>query len=53
MEGENPQVIYCADNDAYRIYCDFCDKLCIERFHKNRLKFGTHMTNSRERQQVK
>ena len=29
---ENQEVFYCADDDDYRVYCDICDKLCIERF---------------------
>ena len=34
---------YCADDDdEYRVYCDFCDNLYIERFHKNHLKLQTH-----------
>ena len=34
MDSENViyDVIYCADDDEYRVYCDICDKLCIERF---------------------
>ena len=31
MDIENQQVIYCADGNAYRVYCEVCDKLCIER----------------------
>ena len=43
MDCENQLVIYCED-DEYRIYCDVCDKLCIERFFKNHLK-STHINN--------
>ena len=28
------KIIYCADDDEYRVYCNICDKLCIERFYK-------------------
>ena len=52
MESENQEAIYCAD-DKYRIYCDICDKICIERFGKNHLKSGTHITNIHKRQQSK
>ena len=34
MENE---VIFFAD-DEYRVYCDICDKLCIQRFYKNHIK---------------
>ena len=26
--------IYCADDDVYRVYCEICDKPCIERYYK-------------------
>ena len=35
--------IYCLEDDEYRIYCDICDKFCIERYYKNQLKSGTHV----------
>ena len=40
MDGENQEVIYCADDDEYRVYCPICDKFCIERCFKNHLKSG-------------
>ena len=33
MNSENHQIIYCEDGE-YRVYCDVCDKLCIEPFIK-------------------
>ena len=33
MDGDNYEVIYCPENDEYRVYCDVCDKLCIEQFY--------------------
>ena len=51
MNCDNQLVIYCDDNE-YRIYCDVCDKLCIERFQKNPLKSGTHTNNIRKREQL-
>ena len=51
MDCENQQVIYCAD-DEYRVYCDVCDKLCIQRFYKNHLKSKTRMNNIRKIEQL-
>ena len=34
MDCENQEVIYCADDDEYRVYCHICNKLCIERYLK-------------------
>ena len=42
MDIENQEVIYCADDDEYRVYCEICDKLCVERYYKNHLKSQTH-----------
>ena len=50
MDSENQEVIHCADDDEYRVYCDICDKLCIERYCKNHLKSGTHTNNFHKRQ---
>ena len=52
MEIVNQQVIYCADDDEYRIYCHICDKLCFERIYKNHLKSGTHTNNFYKRQRL-
>ena len=32
MYIENQEVIYCEDDGENRVYCDICDKWCIERF---------------------
>ena len=34
MDNDNNiyEVIYCPEGDEKRVYCDICDKLCIERF---------------------
>ena len=45
MDSDNYEVIYCPESDEYRIHCDICDKLCIERFYKNHLKSQTHINN--------
>ena len=34
MDCENYEVIYCPEDNEYRVYCDVCDSLCIERFYK-------------------
>ena len=26
------EVIYCPEDDEYRVYCEICDKLRIERY---------------------
>ena len=55
MDSENikHEVYYCPENDEYRVYCDICDKLCVERFYKNHLKSGTHTNNNLKKQQLK
>ena len=47
MDCENQLVIHCED-DEYRVYCDVCDKLCIQRYYKNHLKSKTHLNNIRK-----
>ena len=46
------EVIYCADDDENRIYCNICDELCIERYYKNHLKSKTHTNNNYKREQL-
>ena len=48
MDSENYNVIYCPEDDEYRVYCTVCDKLCIERFYKIHLKSQTHINNIRK-----
>ena len=48
MNYENQLVIYCEDDGEYRVYCDVCDSLCIQRFYKNHLKSKTHINNIRK-----
>ena len=50
MDIDNPEAIYCDDDGEYRVYCDICDKLCIEQFYKNHLKSQTHTNNIRKRE---
>ena len=44
MYCENQLVIYCEDGE-YRVYCNVCDNLCIQRYNKNHLKSQTHINN--------
>ena len=53
MDIENQQVIYCKDDGEYRVYCELCDNLCIERFYKNHLKSKTHTKVIRKREHLK
>ena len=52
MESDNQDVFYSEDDGEYRIYCNICDKLCIERFYKNHLKSQTHTTIKNKRQHL-
>ena len=48
MDWENQLVIYCEGDQEYRVYCDICDILCIQRYYKNHLKSQTHINNIRK-----
>ena len=53
MESDNQETIYCADDDdEYRMYCNVCDKLDIDRCYKNHLKSGTHINCNYKRQRL-
>ena len=52
MNSDNYEFIYCVD-DEYRVYCDICDKLCIERYYKNHLKSQTHTNTIHRRYHFK
>ena len=52
-ESDKYDVFYCPEDDQYRVYCDICDKLCIERYYKNILKSQTHTNNSHKGKQFK
>ena len=38
MHSDNYEVIYCEVHREYRVYCNICSKLCIERYYKHHLK---------------
>ena len=46
------EVIYCPEDNEYKVYCEICDKLCIERYYKNHLKSQTHINNIRKVEQL-
>ena len=50
MDIENQELIYCPEDDEYRVYCYICDNLCIKRFYKNHLISKSHTNNIYERQ---
>ena len=52
MNSDNYDVIYCADDDDYRVYCNHCDKSCLERYYKNHLISKTQTNNVHKRQQI-
>ena len=45
MDSVIYKVIFCPEEDENRLYCEVCDKLCIERFYENLLKSSTHTNN--------
>ena len=52
MDSEDYKAIYCEDDGEFRVYCDVCDNLCIERFYKNHLKSNTHLNNIRKIEEI-
>ena len=52
MDIENQEVSFCADDGEYRVYCDICNKLCIEIYYKNHLKSQLHTNIIHIRQQL-
>ena len=52
MNSDNPLAIYCEEDGEYRVSCEICDKLCIERFYKNHLKSQTLINNIRKIEQL-
>ena len=49
-DKNNQEVFYCENDGEYRLYCKFFDKVCKERFYRNHLKSGRHITNIRKKQ---
>ena len=51
-ENDNYEVIYCLEDGEFRVYCNICDKFCIERFYKNHSNSQTHFNNIRKIEQL-
>ena len=51
MDSENQLVIFREDGE-YRVYCDVCDNLCIQRYYKNHLKSQTHINNIHRKEKL-
>ena len=45
MDSDEQLIVYCPEDNEYKVYCDVCDNFCIERFYKNHLKSKTHINN--------
>ena len=41
MDSDIYEVIYCLEDDEFRVHCEICDEICIERYFKNHLKSQT------------
>ena len=52
MNRENQEVIYFVDDDESKVFCEICDKLCIERFYENHLISQSHTNNFYKRQRI-
>ena len=37
MNSDNIEKIYCDDDGEYRIHCQICDKLAVDRNYNNHL----------------
>ena len=45
------EVLYCFEDDEYRVYCDICDKFCTGRQYKDHRKSRTHTKTFHKRLQ--
>ena len=52
MDDDNYEVINCPEDDEYRVFCDICDNLCIERFYENHLKSQSYTNNIYKKQRL-
>ena len=52
MDNENHLIVYCPEDNEYKVYCDVCDKFCIDRFYKNHLKSKSHINNIRKIEEI-
>ena len=52
MDIEHLEAIFFENDGYYRVYCEICDNLYIERFYENHLKSQTPSNKSYKRQQL-
>ena len=52
MYKVNQEKIYYVDDDEYRVFCEFCDKLAIDRFFNKHLKCKTLINTFYGRQRL-
>ena len=45
-ENNNQKAKFWEDDEEYRVFCNVCDKLCIERLLIIILKSSTHITHN-------
>ena len=50
MDCDNQEKLFCADDNDYRVFCDSCDKLDLDRLHNNHLKSKTDINDPHKRQ---
>ena len=53
MDSDNYENLYCGDDDDYRVYCEICDKICIERYYKSHFKSQSHTNIVCKRERIK
>ena len=41
--NDNQEELYFADDDEYRIFCNICEKIVMDRNYNNHLKSSTHI----------
>ena len=52
MNSDEQLIVYCEEDNEYKVYCDICDNFCIERFYKNHLKTQTHTNNINKKKSI-
>ena len=54
MNGDSVdrEIVYCADDEDYRLYSNICDKLVIETYYKNHLNSGAHIKSIQKKQSL-
>ena len=52
MHSDNEEKMYCEYDGEYTIFCHLCDKLAIDRYFKNNVKWQTHINRFRRRREM-